>query len=206
MHDRRIDGDTYVFGNHGALWMNAMTWWDHQTESIWSQPWGRAIAGPLKGTQLRIIPFSLVPWGTWKAEHPDTLALFPPQSYSGQRVGDGFVAGVAIGDAARAYPYSVIAEAVVINDVLNGIPLLIHTNPETRSIHIFVRQLSDGTELTFSGDAEQLVDTETGSTWDPVRGLATGGELQGQGLREIPYISSFPDAWLDFYPLSDFYD
>ena len=55
--------------------MNAMTWFDHETNSIWSQPWGIAISGPLKGTRLDMLPFSLAPWASWRAEHPDTLAL-----------------------------------------------------------------------------------------------------------------------------------
>ncbi len=205
MHDRRIDGQTYTFGNHGALWMNAMTWWDHETGSIWTQPWGRALTGPLKGTQLRLIPFSLTPWGTWKAEHPDTLALQTEGFASCQSPTDNFVAGVAIGEAARAYHYDDLAEAVVIQDTLGGVPLVIHTQPDTRSIHIYVAQLADGTPLSFSGDAERLVDDQTGSVWDPARGLATEGELRGQALRELPWISSFDWAWVDFYPHTDFY-
>ncbi|KAA3656338.1 MAG: DUF3179 domain-containing protein [Chloroflexi bacterium] len=56
MHDRRIDGKTAVFGNAGALFQNAMTWYDHDTSSIWSQPWGRAIQGEQKGVELRLAP------------------------------------------------------------------------------------------------------------------------------------------------------
>ena len=54
--------------------MNAMTWFDHETNSIWSQPWGIAISGPLKGTRLDMLPFSLTLWASWQTEHPDTLA------------------------------------------------------------------------------------------------------------------------------------
>ncbi len=184
-----------------------MTWWDHETGSIWSQPWGRALVGPLKGTQLRLIPFGLVPWQTWREEHPNTLALlnedygFAPQ----QSPSDDFVVGVAIGDAARGYPYSIISQQIVTHDTLGTIPILVHVNPETRSIHLFVRQLSDGTILTFTGNADQLMDEQTGSLWDPRRGLAIDGELKGQSLRELPYVSSYHWAWLDFYPQSDFY-
>jgi hypothetical protein len=207
VHDRRIEDETYVFGNHGALWMNAMTWYDHQTDSIWSQPWGRALAGPLKGTQLKLLTFSLVPWNTWLEEHPDTLALSKGDRFrSFQSPTDDFVLGVAIGDIARAYRYRDTAEAIIINDMMGELPLLVYTNPETRSNHIFIRQLSDGTILTFTGDVSALTDDVTGSTWNPERGLATDGDLRGQALREIPYISSFDWAWLDFYPHSDFYD
>ena len=52
VHDRRIDGQTHIFGNSGGLMMNAMSWRDHTTESIWSQPWGRSIDGVSKGVEL----------------------------------------------------------------------------------------------------------------------------------------------------------
>jgi hypothetical protein len=205
VHDRRIDDETYVFGNHGALWMNAMTWYDHSTYSIWSQPWGRALTGDLEGTQLQLIPFSLVPWGTWRAEHPNTLALKNEGYAPPETVTDEFVVGLAIGDVARAYPYHVLKRGIIIHDELSGIPLLLHLNPETRSIHIFVRQLNDGKILDFRVAGENLVDNQTGSVWNPTRGLANDGELSGQALRELPWISSYDWAWLDFYPHSDFY-
>ncbi len=43
-----VDGEEIIFGTQGALYRNAMTWWDHDTGSIWSQPLGEAIAGPHK--------------------------------------------------------------------------------------------------------------------------------------------------------------
>ena len=205
MHDRQIDGKTYVFGNHGALWMNAMTWYDHETESIWSQPWGRALTGPLKGTQLKLLPYNLVPWGSWKANHPNTLALVVDEYARRVTPRDNFVLGVAIGDVARAYYYEDTADQIIINDVLNGIPIVVHTNPKTRVSHIFIRQLSDGTILNFTGDAETMTDDVTNSIWTPVRGLATDGELVGTGIREIPYISSYDWAWIDFYPHTNFW-
>ena len=78
-------------------------------------------------------------------------------------------------------------------------------NPDTRSIHIFIAQLPGGSLLTFEGNAEHMVDVQTGSVWDPARGLAVEGELTGQALREIPYVTSFDWAWRDFYPHTDFY-
>ena len=45
--------------------MNAMTWFDHETDSIWSQPVGLAFEGPLRGTQLKLLPFQLTTWSNW---------------------------------------------------------------------------------------------------------------------------------------------
>ena len=56
VHDRRIDGKPHAFGNYTALYMNAMTWYDHETQSLWSQPVATAIDGPYKGVGLKMIP------------------------------------------------------------------------------------------------------------------------------------------------------
>ena len=185
-----------------------MTWFDHATGSIWTQPWGRALTGDFKGTQLKLLPFSLVPWATWQAEHPETLALIANGGVGftpGQSPENNFVAGVALGEVARAYYFPVLADEGLIQDELNGVPLLLFTDADMRSIHIFVRQLGDGTRLTFSMVGDQLVDDQTGSIWNATRGVATDGVLKGAGLREIPYISSYDWAWRDFYPHTDFY-
>jgi hypothetical protein len=34
-----------------------MTWWDWETQSIWSQPWGAAIDGELTGARLTLLPY-----------------------------------------------------------------------------------------------------------------------------------------------------
>jgi hypothetical protein len=62
VHRRDIDGRGVVFGNQGDLYMNAMTWWDHDTSSVWSQPTGEAILGPLKGERLELVPSTLTEW------------------------------------------------------------------------------------------------------------------------------------------------
>ena len=64
-----------TFGNAGALFMRAMTWYDHTTESIWSQPWGRAISGELEGAELKLLPSQLATWESWKQDYPNTLVL-----------------------------------------------------------------------------------------------------------------------------------
>ena len=85
MHDRRIDGVTHTFGNAGALFMTAMTWWDHETQSIWSQPWGRAIRGTYKGVELFLLPSQVTSWASWKEEHPNTLAMINDVEKLGSR-------------------------------------------------------------------------------------------------------------------------
>jgi Protein of unknown function (DUF3179) len=46
---------------------------DAATGSRWSPASGEAMAGPLKGTSLRPLPFTFPYWFAWRALHPDTL-------------------------------------------------------------------------------------------------------------------------------------
>ena len=82
VHDRRIDGEVATFGNEGVLFMNAMTWWEHKTASVWSQPWGMAILGDLKGTQLTLIPYEFTTWAAWLDDHPTTLVLTDERGFA----------------------------------------------------------------------------------------------------------------------------
>jgi hypothetical protein len=207
VHDRRINGRAVVFGNQGWLYMRAMTWWDHDTGSIWSQPLGRAMAGPLRGVRLPLLPSALVPWASWRAENPDTLVLADDTGLGlGFRESprDDFVIGITLGEHARAYRYPDVARVGVINDAVGPYPVLVYANPSTRRVQTFLRTLGQRT-LTFAPGEAGLVDAQTGSTWDPLRGIATAGPLRGQALRVLPHNSSFDWAWIDFYPHSTFY-
>ncbi len=187
--------------------MNAMTWWDHDTLSIWSQPWGTAIAGPLKGTTLDMIPVSLVPWNGWRAEHPDTLVLTAAVPGFGRIRSmpiDDFVVGVVLEDAAKAYRFTAVAEEGVVNDTIGTYPVVVFADAESRSVHVYLRDTGQRV-LTFELVDGSLVDQETGTVWDPARGLALEGPLRGTALRPLPYTSAYGWAWRDFYPGSPIY-
>jgi hypothetical protein len=219
VHDRRLDGEALVFGNQGALFMQAMTWFDLETESIWSQPWGSAIAGPLEGRALTLLPAEVVPWSTWLAEHPGTTVLAgdlgDDRSYGLEGLRDGFVIGVAIGENAVGYHYRAAAEAGVVNDDIGDRPVVVLVDPGSRAIKVYLRVVpgpapADGAGqrdgLTFSaGDDGRLTDVETGSTWDAARGVATDGPLTGAQLQRVPYVTSFDWAWEDFFPATRFW-
>ena len=210
MHDRRIDGRTHTFGNFGTLYKQAMTWWDHETESVWSQPIGTAIQGPYTGTRLEMIPAAVLPWGTWKAEHPDTLVLEVSGRFGieydpfGPRTIDTYVLGVALGEHVKAYRWKTVSELVVVNDLIGDVPVLVYANPADRAAHIFVRLIGDAV-LEFEWRQEELRDRATGSLWDPASGIGLTGPLRGEVLRKVPYSTAFDWAWRDFYPDSEFY-
>ncbi|MCQ3979277.1 MAG: hypothetical protein DPW09_38140 [Anaerolineae bacterium] len=209
VHARRVNGETFIFGNQGGLFMNAMTWWDHQTGSVWSQGWGQAIAGPLKGTTLELIPAAIVPWSAWKADHPDTLAMltgkdgfFNPR----EQPYDTWVIGITLGEDSKAYYYTALTREGVVNDFVGPYPVALYADAQTRRVQAYLRQVGDRiVTLTVDDNGKYLVDAETGAAWDVVRGLAREDSTQGESLLLVPYISSFDWAWLDFHPNSEFY-
>ena len=217
MHDRRLNGETLIFGNQGALFMTAMTWWDHGTESIWAQPWGAALGGEIEGQSLTLLPAEIVPWSTWFETHPNTTVLVDERGndaalwYPGEPIQDDFVIGISIGDSAVGYHYTPVEEALVVNDVIGELPIAVFVEPGTRSIETYLRVPAPGIKadlpedapdvLTFtvSGDGT-ITDDETGTTWDRERGSAIDGPLAGAQLQQVPYVTSFDWAWENFFP------
>ncbi len=227
MHDRRIDGVVHTFGNEGALFQSAMTWWDWETHSIWSQPWGAAIDGELTGTRLTLLPFELVPWSSWVDRHPDTQVLIDERAnlvYRGRIPIDRFVIGVSIGDAATGFYFASSALEGVVNESVGEFPVAVFADKETRVIHVFLRSPQPGLysvqdlpdQLTFergepvepgelavtagSPDRPTIRDVETGSTWDIERGVAIEGPLKGALLQRAPFVSSYYWSWEIFNP------
>lgn len=126
VHDRRVDGATAVFGNQGALYKGAMTWFDHETGSIWSQPLGKALVGPRSGATLKLMPSQLTTWREWVQAHPETevlTAAHPSAPFRGRRPGQDHVVGVIISDVAAAWPYPWLAAGNVVNATIGKTPM-----------------------------------------------------------------------------------
>ena len=203
MHDRRIDGEAVVFGNAGGLFMSAMTWFDHSTRSIWSQPWGRAILGPLRNVELRLLPSQISSWAAWEAAYPNSLVMVNDLE-NANRGSEDFPANLIIGaelagERSAFYIADVIAAGIV-NITLSDEPVLLWA--VEGDYRTYLRRVADEI-LTFQMDGDEISDVETDSTWDLRRGLARSGPLAGEALQQIPSSTAYDWAWLDFYPDSD---
>lgn len=73
--DRRLGGRVLDFGTSGRLYRSDLVMYDRQTESLWSQFIGTAIAGTLTNQQLHTMPVAIVSWADWRAAHPDGWVL-----------------------------------------------------------------------------------------------------------------------------------
>jgi hypothetical protein len=199
VHRREFEGQTLVFGNHGALWGNAMTWWDHDTGSIWSQPLGEAIAGPRKGAKLEAFPVTFTTWGAWAESHPGTLALDAPAGSSGF-VLEELVIVVDFGTETAAYPVLDLQRVGVVNDVVAGVEIAVVSDPADPQRWSVLSRRLDAEVVELARVDGQIVDVRTGSVWDPVRGLALSGPLQGDVLNPLPGFTSFPGDFGTFWP------
>jgi hypothetical protein len=227
VYSRLIDGEVYEFGVSGKLVMNVLVMYDRQTESLWSQLLGQAIDGPMAGTELTYFPSWQTTWQDWRTRYPDTLALI--KGYVGQRdpylsyygdlragvIGETvdddrlntkqFVVGVAIGDQAVAFPFSVLNEAPVVNYQVGEVPVLVVFDEENASGIVFNRRV-EGQVLEFVVEQELMLrDLQTGTLWDGRTGEAIEGEYTGFGLERIKSTSSFWFGWKDFYPDTEVY-
>jgi hypothetical protein len=217
-----IDGEEYSFGVSGKLIMNVLVMCDRQTDSLWSQLLGEAVDGPLTGTKLEFVPSWQTTWSDWKTRHPDTIALdkgfagrndpytgYYNSSSSGvlgqSRFDDRlyvkeFVIGVEQNGDSVAYPYGLLNDIPVVNDIVGETPVLVVFNPDTGSGWVFERRLN-GQILTFSQtDGLGLIDAETGTIWDGLTGQATEGPLADKTLTRMKSTASFWFGWKDWYP------
>ncbi len=184
-----------------------MTWFDHETNSIWSQPIGRAIDGPLLGVELFLLPVQLTTWESWRSDHPETLVMTDDINQMlrfRQRFQPDFLIGIVWNGEARAYRYREVEATGVVNDFLAGAPVLVWAGNE--SFQSYIRRTEDGQELTFTIEDGRLVDQETASSWDVVRGLAVDGPLAGTVLQSLPGLTAYENHWWDFYPDSTLYE
>ncbi|MEM7141697.1 MAG: DUF3179 domain-containing (seleno)protein [Actinomycetota bacterium] len=189
VHDRRLGDETLVFGTQGALYRNAMTWWDHDSGSIWSQPFGEAIAGPRTGATVDQLPSQLTTWGAWRGAHPATIALDARGAPVGVDLSQLLIV-VQLADETRGYSINRVRDVGVVNDTVGGVDIAVLVDPvEPERWSVWRRTLTDTTvELAQAGD--QVTDEASGSRIDPNRGLVLDGPLAGETLGRVPATTS----------------
>ena len=117
---------------------------DRETGTIWTHLDGKAIAGPLEGQRLNMVPIPQATWGRWKADYPETLVLSPDTTIKDRyvrpaRVGvfkpndavygddrlpsNALVVGIEVGGVLKGYPLEELESAGgVVNDTIAGLP------------------------------------------------------------------------------------
>ena len=233
MYGREVSGATLTFGVSGKLIMNGLVMYDDETDTLWSQVLGEAVQGSLNGTALEIVPSTQTTWAAWRDLHPDTLVLDKGGGYSRDRYegyydnGDAgilgettndrrlstkeFVIGVSVGRLSKAYPFRVLDDIQVVNDAIGSRPVLVVFERQSGTGAVYDRTVS-GQVLSFklerAGSAVDFTirDEETGSRWQALTGQATGGQLVGESLTQLPSTNAFWFGWTDYHPDTEIFE
>lgn len=235
MYDRRIAGKELTFGVSGKLHANSLIMYDHQTESLWSHLVGAAVTGPLKGEKLKPLQSVFTQWNTWRGLYPGSKVLNngrssifslrdPYESYyrspdtgiiptrlSDKRIyPKEYVLGLVLNDKAKAFPFSVLSRRPVVNDALEGVPLLVVFDDGSATGMIFRRTVQDRILLFKQlplADKKGLflIDDTTHSVWQALTGTAIEGPLKGKRLEPLPTTPSFWFGWVDHYPETELF-
>lgn len=75
--DRRLNGETLVFGNTGRIRHFDMVMYDRNTESWWQQFLGESIIGELTGQRMELIPARLESVAKFRERAPQGQLLVP---------------------------------------------------------------------------------------------------------------------------------
>jgi hypothetical protein len=205
---------------------------------------GRAIVGSRVGTRLKLVPTNTLSFEEWRAIHPTGTVLSRDTGYTRnygvnpyasydqpqlrpflfkdrpdpRRPPKERVVGIRVGDAARAYPWPVLAERRILHDRLGDQALVIFYQPGTLSAldgdeirrsravgatSVFSRVL-EGRTLTFETVSEGFKDKETTSTWN-LLGQAVKGPLARRRLTAVPHVDAFWFAWAAFNPATSLF-
>ena len=241
--DRNFDGQVLDFGTTGRLRNSDLIMYDRQSESWWQQFTGEGLVGEYAGEQLTFLPSQVIAWGDFKRRFPDGEVLARPSAsrpygenpyvgYDGSAdpflfrgktdprlIATERVAGLTTASAAKAYPFTLLAERSVIEDEFNGQPIVVFHKAGTTSaldarhirdgkdvgaVAVFDRRV-DGQLLSFRADTSGIfTDVETQSTWN-ILGEAISGPLAGTRLTEIAHFDHFWFAWAAFFPETELY-
>ena len=234
--DRRLaDGTVLDFGTTGNLRNSDLVMYDRQTRSWWQQFTGQAIVGELTGTVLEVLPSQLIGWSEFKERHPDGEVLsrntghvrnYGRNPYAGyDSIGsnpflfDGDLDGrlpavervvaIEVSGTDVAYPFTLLRELQVVNDTVQGIPLIVfwqsgtrttfgNSDQDTGSTAVYLREL-DGEVLSFQAVEGGFRDEQTGSLWN-LFGEAVEGPLAGSELEQVVSAEHFWFAWSVFKP------
>jgi hypothetical protein len=203
---------------------------DRETGTIWQHETGEALMGKYRGMRLEILGGELSNWKAWRTEHPETTVCALPKGYRhpsplgpifgrlldhGPKhiVGPGlagldrrldqhaFIAGITVGDLAKAFPMNVLQRRKIIRDQIGGQPVVIFYDATSDRVRCFSAG-SLPSEMALKLQENRLRDPATGLAWD-FSGKPTGGTKNA--LSPVRVYRQWWLAWSEYHPGSLIY-
>jgi hypothetical protein len=202
---------------------------DEETGTWWQQITGKAIYGPMKGSQLNPVLSNELTFGTWKNEQPQGQVLSPVTTDAKEYESDwephvaklpsvisfpgtslqsrDVVIGMEIAGASRAYPIAAVLAESPVQDRLGGQTIVLVAGPDGKSVRAFISLMKNqDIELFRNSDANHwsLTDSTTASEWN-FQGCAISGPMRGECLQELPALKDYWFDWRNYHPSTSVY-
>ena len=171
------------FGVSGLLYNSDVLMYDRQSESLWSQVMGEAVAGPASGNKLEMLPTELCTWGSWKARHPGTSVLTPDTGFDRDYNQDPYAAYQRSGNL--MFPVSAQSDALPPKSRVLGLEI----NGQFKAYPLQWLKKKKKVVETFAGKQVQI-------EWDA---KAKAPQLTVDGA-PWPAVNLFWFAWYAFHP------
>jgi hypothetical protein len=232
---RTINGEETTFGVSGLLYLSNLIPYDRLTGSEWSQMRAQSIHGSNLGNKAEVYPIIETEWNNAKLMYPtaqvlstntgknlpygnypygdyktnDNNILFPISPVDNRIPLKERVLGIRKGEKVKAYKFSSFTNSVeVINDVIDGHPIVVIGSHKLNMLLSYERVLEDGTELEFTlvedSFPAELLD-QFGNKWD-IFGKALEGSRSGETLNYIQSLIGYWFTFGSFFPEPEIYE
>lgn len=186
-----VNGKVLKFGVSGLLYNSDVLLYDRQTESLWSQLMVKAVAGPMKSTQLKSVVVAHTSFKDWKARHPETLVLssdtghrrdYQRNPYAGYE--DSKSVMFQVRHASEKFHPKELVMGVIREGKQKAWPF-----SEMRKVGGTIKDTLQGKPVTVQFDDENQ----------------TARLINAEG-KEMPTVISFWFAWYAFYPETEVFE
>jgi hypothetical protein len=191
---RTVNGRTLTFHLGGINNQNALLR-DAETGSFWQQSTGIALSGPLKGTQLELVPADELSFAEFRKETPNAVVMAAvPKDEADYETADWdqrvrryptvvdtratgiepreLMLGVVVDGASRAYPLKTVLEKKLIVDTVARAPIALAVATDGKSVRCF--RAEPGQRLERDPQTGALLDAASKREWS-FEGCAASG-------------------------------
>lgn len=150
--------------------------------------------------------YTFYPYGNYRTS--DEYLIFLPTTNGGafdrSFETKDLVLGLCRNDQTKAFPFALMPDGAVINDLVGSDPVVVLFDAASRTALAYFSQLDD-TPLSFyrvesAGTLPvEFMDAETGSRWNML-GEAIAGPLAGRRLAQVPAYNAMWFAWTAYWP------
>ena len=150
--------------------------------------------------------YTFYPYGDYRTSHE--YLIFLPTTNSGafdhRFETKDLVLGLCRGDQTKAFPFALLPDGAVINDLVGDDAVVVLFDAASRTALAYFSQLDDAPLSFYGVESEgrlpiEFMDAETGSRWNML-GEAVAGPLAGRRLQQVPAYNAMWFAWTAYWP------